>query len=575
MSTPSDLALFVGRLHPALVHLPIGFLAFLALVEFLAIFPRFKQANANAGILLGAAIPAALFAVVCGWVLALGGGYQEQLLRWHRWTGVATAAACLAAGLLYALKLRRAYRWSLVVGVCALVLAGHFGGSLTHGSDYLAHYAPGPLRRWLGGPTEAPSSQTAAARGGGITRRHQDGVGSAQEVRLVPYQDRPAFGTAVQPLLQDRCVSCHGPEKSKAKLRMDSLAGLLAGSENGPVVLPGKSAESVLIKRLLLPLSSDEHMPPEGKPQPSAAEIALLQWWIDAGSPAAKTIGELKPPPTVARLLEARFGAPKLARKTTPPKALPQVVALASTIGDELNIAISPLAENQPWLQCNASVAGTNFGDRELERLAQLGSNVRWLDLGGTAITDAGLTQVAAMPNLTRLHLERTTISDAGLGRIAKLGELEYLNLYATAITDAGLEDLQNLPKLKELFLWETKVSPERAKAFAEARIDRDQIQRWEEEIEQLKGKIHDSGFSLELGEVKTSLANTNTAPVNTACPISGKPVDGAKTVVYEGRLVAFCCDDCRAKFVRDPKPFLASLIPPTPASEAAGNKTK
>jgi YHS domain-containing protein len=43
-------------------------------------------------------------------------------------------------------------------------------------------------------------------------------------------------------------------------------------------------------------------------------------------------------------------------------------------------------------------------------------------------------------------------------------------------------------------------------------------------------------------------------------CPVSGKPVDAQKTVLYEGKLVAFCCDDCKAKFQQDPKPFLAKL---------------
>ena len=74
-----------------------------------------------------------------------------------------------------------------------------------------------------------------------------------------------------------------------------------------------------------------------------------------------------------------------------------------------------------------------------------LGANLRWLDLAGTAVTDAGLSQLSATPNLTRLHLERTGITDAGLKHVSKLQQLEYLNLYATTVTDEGLEEIKEL----------------------------------------------------------------------------------------------------------------------------------
>ena len=87
------------------------------------------------------------------------------------------------------------------------------------------------------------------------------------------------------------------------------------------------------------------------------------------------------------------------------------------------------MAEDKPWLQCNASISGTNFGDAELARLEAVVQNLRWLDLAGTKVSDAGLKALAAMPNLTRLHLDRTSITDAGLARLGALPELQYLNL--------------------------------------------------------------------------------------------------------------------------------------------------
>jgi YHS domain-containing protein len=233
------------------------------------------------------------------------------------------------------------------------------------------------------------------------------------------------------------------------------------------------------------------------------------------------------------------------------------------------NVPIGLITSNEPWLQCSASLIGTDFGDAELAALAPVAPNLRWLDLGGTAITDDGLKHLDAMRNVTRLHLERTHISDSGLFHLAALSNLEYLNLYATGISDSGLEVLHKLPKLRQVYLWETKVTPESARAFAESRVDKDQVQRWEREIDQLKSKIRETQFFvLDTGAPGDAVGATNAAPVNTQCPVSGKPIDLAKTLTHNGKLVAFCCDDCKAKFQQDPTPFLAKLEPAMPKPE-------
>jgi uncharacterized membrane protein len=548
---PPDLLLFLGRLHPMLVHLPIGLILLLGALELLARSQRFKQANSNAGFILALAVPLSIGTAVCGWLLSLSGGYDPQLLSWHKWAGITTAAACALTALLYRFDRKTAYRLCLIASVIVLVVAGDFGGSLTHGSDYFSRYAPGPIRNLLA-RMPGHSSQS------GLSSHPSP---ATQPVKSSDPNTLPAFAGLVQPILNQNCVSCHGPDKSKGGLRLDSFQALLKGSKNGPVVVPGKSAESELVKRLNLPPDSDDHMPPQGKPQPRPEALTLLQWWIDAGAPLDKKVGELKPPASVLRILAARFGggAPSQA-KTVPPKPIETLSGLASQLGSDLHIVLSPLSQKEPWFQCNASVAAATFGDAELAKLGPLGPNLRWLDLAGTKVTDAGLAQLTVFPNLARLHLERTPITDAGLASLAGLANLEYLDLYGTAITDAGLEPLNGLPRLKQLYLWQTKVTPEAAKAFAEAHTDKDQLQRWQDEIEQLKAKIRDQQISIDLGTVVASTPATNPAPMNAQCPISGKPIDPTKTVLHDGKVVAFCCDDCKAQFLKDPKPVLAKL---------------
>jgi uncharacterized membrane protein/mono/diheme cytochrome c family protein len=283
MAETSDLAIFVGRFHIVLLHLPIGILVLLAGLEAMACLPRFKTANASAGSILLLAVPASLVAAACGWLLATGGEYDENSLFWHRWLGVATVVLCMVTAVLHRFSVRGVYRLSLLATVVALTVASHLGGTLTHGKDFLTRHAPGPLGPLL--------------RGGAAGLRVPGGAGSSSA--------QPAYAAVVQPILDRTCVSCHGAEKQKGKLRLDSFESLLEGGDAGPTIQAGRAAESELMKRLLLPPDHDDHMPPEGKPQPTADEIALLKWWIDAGASPGKTVAELNPGPEVLPLIEA------------------------------------------------------------------------------------------------------------------------------------------------------------------------------------------------------------------------------------------------------------------------------
>jgi hypothetical protein len=103
--------------------------------------------------------------------------------------------------------------------------------------------------------------------------------------------DDAFFTGKVQPVLETHCVSCHNPDKTKGKLLMTTVEGMMKGGENGAVVVPGKPEESALMKRITLPKDDDDIMPPEGGPL-AAADIDVLKQWIaqGAGWPAKVTL---------------------------------------------------------------------------------------------------------------------------------------------------------------------------------------------------------------------------------------------------------------------------------------------
>ncbi len=113
--------------------------------------------------------------------------------------------------------------------------------------------------------------------------------------RLPPAATRSVdFQKAIQPILAEHCYSCHGPEKQKSDLRWDNKASVFKGGEHGPVLVPGKSAESRVI-RLVAGLDPDTVMPPKGE-RLSDAQVGLLRAWIDQGAiwaeSAASAVGD-------------------------------------------------------------------------------------------------------------------------------------------------------------------------------------------------------------------------------------------------------------------------------------------
>ena len=105
--------------------------------------------------------------------------------------------------------------------------------------------------------------------------------------KLPPASDKKglSYEKDIKPIFEKTCFKCHGPEKQKAKLRLDSLEAALKGSENGKVIDSGKSAKSVLVHNIARIGDEDDWMPPEGKGDPLTKEqIGLIRAWIDQGA---------------------------------------------------------------------------------------------------------------------------------------------------------------------------------------------------------------------------------------------------------------------------------------------------
>ncbi len=94
--------------------------------------------------------------------------------------------------------------------------------------------------------------------------------------------DTDHFEQRIRPLLIANCIDCHGPDKQKGGLRLDSRPGWQSGGDSGPAVVPGKIEESPLWRAVTYH-DRDLKMPPKRKLKES--EVADLKLWIESGAP--------------------------------------------------------------------------------------------------------------------------------------------------------------------------------------------------------------------------------------------------------------------------------------------------
>src|SRR5881227_1284581 len=108
------------------------------------------------------------------------------------------------------------------------------------------------------------------------------GIGSSFALAVFA-AEKIDFVLDVKPILESACVSCHGPEKPKGDLRLDTKAGAMKGGKKGVVIVPGKATDSPLYKSTTLAVGDEDIMPPKGNPL-AKAQTEVLRTWIEQGA---------------------------------------------------------------------------------------------------------------------------------------------------------------------------------------------------------------------------------------------------------------------------------------------------
>lgn len=241
------------------LHLPIGVLAALLVLEIGVALRQIEIAQRVRVTLSGLLALTGGVAALTGWVLSTESSYGGETVELHFWLGLASAGLALTLAVWSAIpRLYGIYVANLALISVTIGAAGHLGAELTHGAN------------WLWTPFRTASKPAAASRPAAPP------VGPAPAAGL--------YSSVIAPILEKHCTECHGAEKRKAHLALNTLEGVWAGSDQGTVIDPAAPEQSELLRRLLLPATDDERMPPGDKPPLTPQEIDTLRDWILAGA---------------------------------------------------------------------------------------------------------------------------------------------------------------------------------------------------------------------------------------------------------------------------------------------------
>jgi uncharacterized membrane protein len=413
-----------GRMHPMLLHFPIVLLMLAMLLEFF----RFKAAytaeklyqNFTAGLLLTGVLLAAV-TVVMGLFLSKEEGYEGSTLQWHKWTGVSIVFISSA---IYWCRNASWYkapaaRIGAMATTLCLIVAGHYGAVLTHGDNFVLS----PI---------VPS-----------------------DTIKVPVDQAVLFKDVVMPIFSQRCLNCHNIEKAKGNLILDDAESIFKGGKTGKLFVPGKPEISLLLERIHLPLDEKKHMPPKGKAQLTAEEIAVLSLWIKSNADLKRKVIEL-PQGDSLRILSTRLLGP-----SEPMEEAFEFAAADAGIISKLNNnyrAVYTIAKNSPALAVNV-YNRSRFKPETLKELNEIKNQIVALNLNNLPVKDEDLKIIGGFENLRRLNLNFTEVTGSGLKYLRDLKQLRAVSLSGTRINYNAVKQLTDMASLRELALWNTNLT--------------------------------------------------------------------------------------------------------------------
>ena len=408
-SKTNDILLWFGKLHPLVLHFPIV-IGIAIVIYFLFFQHKALEENTEKFILVGNALMASMVALL-GLFLSKQDAYDNDTLNLHKWGGL--SITLISWLLIYIKKFATNYKKIIALGyLLVLLFFTHQGALLTHGENALSIPTPAVV---------------------------------VVEVKTVD-SSLTVYEKAIAPILTQKCVSCHGPDKVKGKLQLQSPELILKGGKDGNILNGIQNEEALILQRIHLPNADEKHMPPIDKLQLTLEELTLLNKWVKAGGNFTKKISELAKTDSLA-ILAMAYKAP------------------AKGSGDKKNTAPDLKEFNSNYLTVNYLFSGSeeievNFFQgsfykiEQLKNLEKIKDKIVSLNMQGMPITKEDLTIILQFTKLKKLNLNYTKLTLNDLQPLKSINSLTNLSICGMDVNQNTLTKFLEKAPFTEINIW-------------------------------------------------------------------------------------------------------------------------
>ena len=413
----------IGRFHPIIIHLPIGFIIIGLLIELSR--KKFKESKNILIFIFSWGTISCILSIISGFLQYLQEGLLWESIDRHFYFGILTLLFTfgfyqyLKGKNFFSSLPRRLYTVGLVLTV---TITGHLGGQITHGDQYLTE----PFQIMMDG--ELSNEETLLSSSNA--------------------SEGPIFNSLIQPILNSKCISCHNSEKSKGGLALHNFESLQRGGKNGMIINYENPELSEIFVRIHLPKNEKKHMPPKSQKQLTKAEISILSHWINAGAPENILIKDMK----ISNELLSNFIKKKERFFPEIEISSPNNKSISFLRGKGVHIAPISKSSNLLYL---SSYNYHDFMEEDIFELKKLSNNIVDIDLSNSSFNDEVFEMLSAFTNLTRLKLNYTSITGKGLDQLSSLKNLKIIHLVNTDINSSSIKIINSFPYIEKAYLFQ------------------------------------------------------------------------------------------------------------------------
>lgn len=407
---------WLGKFHPLLLHFPIVLGTSISL--YLLFFNKNRLPESiEKNVFASNALLSSLVAIL-GVFLSKQDSYDASLLLWHKWGGA--GIALLSWGALYipstARKLKIVFA---VIFLFVIAFFTHKGAQLTHGVNAISF----------------PQKKAEAVL--------------PKEVKLD--SNTTVYEKAVATILEQKCVGCHGTDKIKGSLQLNSIENILKGGKGGSILVGINGKEASLIERIHMPLGNEKHMPPDGKLQLTPSEISILNQWVKAGGNFKTKMNQLAK--TDSLYLLANNYVPLAAEKKNQVGSFPDLSSYNSNY-----CSVNYLYHGSDQVEVTF-FQGSFYNHALLKKLEKLKGQIIHLNMQGMPLKNEDIELISQFSNLKKLNLNYTKLNLKAIEAIKKMESLSALSICGMEINETTLSNFLSGARFSQINVWANNIN--------------------------------------------------------------------------------------------------------------------